>query len=384
MMDKPNRNHWSTIIEDIIKFLYKELIFLIFILTVVIKASLYYLVLIFLFKGILAVVKWRKTIFYIKDEMIVSEKGLFHKVKKEIPIDKISTIDVKETVIGKIFNVCTLKVNSGIVGSGKAELDVTIKVEEASVFKERLQINNENNDIKETTLEIDSFSENQDQNKNQKQAQNKSGYTEKSFKISIKDIFLYSLTKSKLTWVVGTYFLLDNLDFLITDKIKNQTMNIISKITTDIGDKAVDVPIYILIISAIIGIGILYLLATIVTFVLQYIKYFNFTLCRKGDNIYVEYGLFSKKVYSFSIKKVNSINISQSLGSQLIGMYSMEASIVGYGEEKEDKTKPVVYLMANKELKDSIIKEIFREFNCGEEVICLRKMFYQSSSLLEL
>ncbi|MCM1990246.1 PH domain-containing protein [Oceanirhabdus seepicola] len=363
MMHKPNRNHWSTIVEDIIKFLYKELIFLIFILKVVLKISLYYLILVFLVKAIFAVVKWRQTIYYIKDEMIVSEKGLFHKVKQEIPIDKISTIDIKETVIGKIFNVCTLKVNSGIVGTGKAELDVTIKVDEARAFKERLQINDEEQDRKETISGVKDYSQNQSDKSN----------SEKSYKMNKKDIFIYSLTKSKLTWVIGTYFLLDNFDFLITDELKNQSMNVISKVTRDIGDKAIDIPIYIIIITAILGIGILYILATIVSFVIQYIKYFNFTLCRRGDNIYVEYGLFSKKVYNFSINKVNSINISQSLGSQLLGVYSMEAAIVGYGEEKDDKTKPIVYPIANKKLKDNIIKDIFKEFNCEEQIILSKK-----------
>ncbi|WP_251862230.1 PH domain-containing protein [Clostridium sp. Marseille-Q2269] len=130
MISKPMRNHFLYIIKNIINFI-KSSLFLIVLLLV--KMSDIRVLL-----GVLAVVSitiiyivlsWRKIIFYIKDGMLVSEKGIISKSKQEIPFDKINTIDSTQSVLDRIFKVYTLKIDTGSVGLEKTEFKVIVKYE---------------------------------------------------------------------------------------------------------------------------------------------------------------------------------------------------------------------------------------------------------------
>jgi putative membrane protein len=112
MIDKPTRNHWIVIVQDIIDALKQFVLFLVLVLAYKGKYLYISVAVILICIIVVSIKKWLNTEFFIKDNMLVYKTGIFESSKQEIPFDKINTIDIGKTLLDRIFNICTVKIYS--------------------------------------------------------------------------------------------------------------------------------------------------------------------------------------------------------------------------------------------------------------------------------
>lgn len=335
MINKPMRNHWIYLINSIIS-LVKNM-FVIFIILLATEYKFYYIGGIFLLGLIFSVLQWRKTSFYINDDLLVYETGVLSKSKEEIPFNKINTIDVGQTIIDRIFKVCTVKIDTGSVKAVKSEVKVIVKKPIAEELRESLlSSKKENVSIEENIID------------NEQEV-----IREKI--ITNKEIFKYAITKGKLGWAVGGFFVLQGkLDDIAKFFDISLSKYIGKYLNTDlIMAQSIATSIAILFALALM----IYILITIFSIIFEAIRLYKFTIKVDNEKINISYGLLSKKQYSFSIDKIYGIRFKQSILQQFIKTYTVELITIGYGDEKNESG--ILYPIGDEKFKNEVIRELF-------------------------
>lgn len=343
-LQTPNRSHWLSIINNLRKVIFELIVFIIFIGNVI---PWYILIPGTLVILIVPILQWRKKVFYISNGMLISEGGVIFKEKQEIPIDKITTIDSEQGLILKIFNVCKLKIDSGAASAGKAELEVTLALSNALEFKSLLL-----KDVDSTlTIPIDSSIKNIN-----------------SIKISLKDIIIYALTKSKLAWILGLTVVIGQLDMFISDELISKIESSINSLIDTLGNTLSNTSLVIVVLSICIIVLLAYILSTIISIILEIIKFYDFTVYEDNNKIHIEYGLITTRKYSIPLEKLQAIRMKQSLLQQIFGYYNLEVVAIGYGDEGDNKIPPILYPIANKVLINKILDDLLPKFSAQPEV----------------
>lgn len=347
------RNHWSEMIFMAFENIVSSIVYIILGLRMIKEGALLIFLGFILLYLITIIIRWRCNFFYIEGNTIFEQKGIFKKIKKEIPIEKITTLDTKTNILNHLLNTSRVNINTGAIDTlGEVEFSFILKKEQIEVIK---KIVSSSTDIlyKEELIA----------------KEEEILYKSNLYKMTLKDICLYTLTKSKVYVVLMVGFLYNILDDLIgMDKvgkyIDNHTKNI-EYLYENISKTNMIIWI-LMIISFLIFI---YVTATLVCFISHYIKYYNFTLQRIDENIFIEYGLFSKKNFSFKICQINSIIFNQNLACQLLNLYNINISVIGYQDDDKMASQSLLYPLANNKLKEDIIKDIAGEFEVdGDEI----------------
>lgn len=81
-----------------------------------------------------SIISYFKFYFYVKDEELVIEKGIFQKVKLNIPFERIQTISFQQNLIHQFFNVVSLEIDTA--GSKGKEFSIlALKKEKAEAIR---------------------------------------------------------------------------------------------------------------------------------------------------------------------------------------------------------------------------------------------------------
>jgi len=87
--------------------------------------------------AILSIISYFKFYYYVKDDELIIEKGIFQKTKLNVPFDRIQTINFKENIIHQFFNVVSLEIDTA--GSKGNEFSITaLKKKKAIAIREFL------------------------------------------------------------------------------------------------------------------------------------------------------------------------------------------------------------------------------------------------------
>lgn len=394
MISKPMKNHFLYMIKNIINFI-KSSLFLIVLLLV--KMSDIRVLL-----GVLAVVSitiiyivlsWRKIIFYIKDGMLVSEKGIISKSKQEIPFHKINTIDSTQSVLDRIFEVYTLKIDTGSVGLEKSEFKVIVKYESLEQLRntilgsteeefthqhsgEHIKANFQHSNLQNYDgLEEKHILDNNNLYGNV-QAPDTHDNSDLDMKIGTKpqglhnkldkkeepinkkvitgkEIFKYAVTKSKILWSIGVFFAMYNS---LDDIVRHFDMKI-PYIYKYINLNSIQTKsVFILILGLIVFMAFIYMVMVIGSVIFEMIRLNNFTVETYRDKISISYGALDKKKYSFKLNKIYGIKYKQSMLQQLMKIGTIELVTIGYGDEKDEKA--ILYPIVHKKSKDKFIRNV--------------------------
>lgn len=346
------RNHWSEIIFMTFENIVNSIVYIILGLKMIKEGAAFILLgFIFLYLMII-IIKWRYSFFYIEGSTIFVQNGIFKKIKKEIPIDKITTLDTKTNILNRLLNTSKLNINTGAINSLEdIEFSFTLKKDQIEVIKER--ISNSTKIICKQELKV-----NEDDIR----------YKSNLYKMEFKDIFLYTITKSKIYVILMVGFLYNILDDLVVIDKVNKYIDNHSKKLEYLYENISKSNIATLVFIIILFLTFIYIISTLICFIYNYVKYYNFTLQRIENNIFIEYGFFSKKSFSFNIEQINSIRFDQNLVCQLLNLYNINISVIGY-QDDDIASQTLLYPLANKILKEEIIKNIVYELEIyGEKI----------------
>lgn len=345
MENNVNRNHWTYMIKSLIKMIKGN--FFIFILLMVNKTGIYYIGAIVILMIITSILQWRKTTFHISDDLLIHEKGVISKSKEEIPFNKINTIDVGQSILDRMFNVSTMKIDTGSAVAEKSEL----------------QIIADDEDIKELR-EIILGSKKVETSQGDEAVENGAASSEVEKVITIGETIKYALTKSKLGWAIGGFFVLHNS----LDDIGNLLGISFSKyVSFNSNADSIKAESIASIIMILIGLALLlYVLITIASIIFEAVRLHNFTVKADEEKISVSYGLLSKKQYSFSMDKIYGLRYRQSMLQQILNIHTVELISIGYGDEKNESA--LLYPIADDDFKNEFIKKLLPDMTFEGEV----------------
>lgn len=345
MINKPIRNHWTFIIQDIFSS-FKSL-FIFFILMFSVRKAAVYIGMGILIIGsvIKAIKKWKNTEFYIEENLLVYKTGFLRSTKQEIPFSKIDTIDVGKSLVDRIFNICTVKINTGNVTEKETEFNMKLKYSLAEELRETILSSKTDNESELVLLD----------KKDEKNLEKV---------ISIKEIVMYAVTKGKLAWAFGGFFAVMNFaddfeKFAKTSIIKDlgESISIDSTVLQN-RTKAVFMIIGLLLI--------MYIIINLLSIVFEIVKFYGFTIIVKNNNFSISYGLINKKEYSIPIEKIHGLKYKQGLLQQWLGIYTLETVTIGYGDEKNEKA--ILYPIANNKFKEEFLDKMLPEMIFSNKV----------------
>lgn len=351
-----NREHFLSAIDQALSIFFKSLLPLILVMisqfsqsffslkNILIKASVFIGLIILSF--IFSIIKWFNKKYSIDSKKVILDEGVFISKHREIPFNKIQTINISQTIKQRLFSLASIKIDTGNSSTTGSEISIIMEKSKAQLFKDRIsKLEKDDNTLNKT---------------------NKLSYkSENELRISNKELITTALTKgawfSGIAIIFATYRLLDDyFNNIIVDIINN-----IAKYVEGIYSNTMSLQKAIFFIVSIL---FLYLIFSFVVAILKtFIKFYGFILKREGKNIIISYGLFEKRNYSITVSKISAIYIKQNLLRQLTGFGEMKIESVGYGDEAGENS--ILFPIANLKKQQFIIKKFLPEFYFEDTII---------------
>lgn len=431
-MEKYKRNHALTIFEDFFHSIVKGIIPIIIIFASRLgnreSGFLSGIVLVILFMAIIlitaliTVLRWYKNVYYISDNFIVMRSGILVIKRREIPFNKVQTINISQNILQRIFSLASLKIDTGNSSMNTSEVSIKIKRSEAESMKETIlgvrkkyeqleismekkdQVNSENDtDNAEGSMEgitadcmagntsdstagciASSTADRMTKSKVNLKVNRKSDTAAKQYTITNSELLAAGLTSNAV--FAGLAFL-GSIYAMLNDYLASMLENSMESLSRFIGDVNFSNMALSRIILFIVAILFVFLIFSFVLSILgTYVKYYGFTVKREDRNIVISYGLFEKKNYIIPSAKIKALYIRQNLLRQLMGLYAINVESIGYGNEKGEEA--ILFPIARIGRKVKIISELLPEYMFEEQMMRVPKAalrrFFISSAMLPL
>ncbi len=284
-----------------------------------------------------AILNWKNSIYYIENETLIIEKGVFSKSKQAIAFDKITTMNESQELLEKIFGLATFKVDAGSATKGN-EVKLTISHYEAEQL--RLQMSTKGQNINTDAKVIEK--------------------TQRVYSLNYKDLMKYAVTNCNLLLgivLVSTLIQFIN-DIPVVGDHFEQYMNGWKKVFNKMGFE--HLPIRSMIILSITILMIYLVVSFIVSVIRTFVKYYGFTLSRQSKELEISYGLIDRKSFMLSANKITALYISYSLFGRLVGLGELKIENIGYGDEKGEVA--ILFPIIQKKKIDKLLREVLPEF----------------------
>lgn len=287
-----------------------------------------------------------RTRFWLENNKFVFKNGIFTRNEKELDIKRIQSIDFNEPFFHRIFGAVQLDILTP--GDG-IKID-TIKKSQGKDIQKVIYETQE--DIESEEIAVNPG----DSSPWPREAALESGtkVAGREFvtlkKMNFKELILMAMTSGGLGVfaaiffgvlnVVGGEILIENYFEYFSGLVRSLVFGIV--------------------VASLIFVIIGYVIGTVIIMVRNY----DYTLKQSGDDLTVEYGLFSKKNKSVNINRVQNVIISDSILRRLIGYYALSVSITSDSLESDqiDGKVQLLPFIKKKELY-SIIGDIFPNYH---------------------
>ena len=369
------KNSVRSLLYNIVKGMISDfglgLIFVVFL-----KQWVYILIIVLVLLGIaISILSWKKEYMLLKGDEAHYHKGVFSKNTTIIPKKSFKSMDISQNLIERILGYKIVKIESPSREVGEEDIKMSLSDEDIALLKSfafgtnkefNKELNNEVNegfDLKENIFresfldsEVEKLKEDYDITLNNRENINESEKVHinksekvniKEKKISNKDLILYGFTSFNLFIVIIFIF---NAWGKIEKFINSEYVD--SVINGYIANEASKIGIIFAIVGLIVALIILKAIATVYYF----IKYYNFTLLKEGENIKIKYGFFSTKEFSFKENSIKLIKLKSNPLRQLLKRYEINVVIKGYSGEGKEQI--IMYPIGN----DKEVQNIIREF----------------------
>ncbi|HEE9846071.1 PH domain-containing protein [Clostridium perfringens] len=369
------KNSVRSLLYNIVKGMISDfglgLIFVVFL-----KQWVYILIIVLVLLGIaISILSWKKEYMLLKGDEAHYHKGVFSKNTTIIPKKSFKSMDISQNLIERILGYKIVKIESPSREVGEEDIKMSLSDEDIDLLKSfafgtnkefNKELNNEVSegfDLKENIFresfldsEVEKLKEDYDSTLNNRENINESEKVHinksekvniKEKKISNKDLILYGFTSFNLFIAIIFIF---NAWGKIEKFINSEYVD--SVINGYIANEASKIGIIFAIVGLLLALIILKAIATVYYFV----KYYNFTLLKEGENIKIKYGFFSTKEFSFKENSIKLIKLKSNPLRQLLRRYEINVVIKGYSGEGKEQI--IMYPIGN----DKEVQDIIREF----------------------
>ncbi|MCH1962182.1 PH domain-containing protein [Clostridium perfringens] len=329
---------------------------------------------------IVSILKWNREYMILKGDEAYYHKGIFSKKTTIIPKKSFKSMDISQNLIEMILGYKIVKIESPSREVGEEDIKMSLSNEDIALLKSfafgaNKELNNEVSegfDLEENILrksfldsEFEKLKEDYESNLNNRKNINESEKVHinnseevnvKEKKISNKDLILYGFTSFNLFIAIIFIF---NAWGKIEKFINSEYVD--SVINGYIANEASKIGIIFAIVGLLVALIILKAIATVYYF----IKYYNFTLLKEGENIKIKYGLFSTKEFSFKENSIKLIKLKSNPLRQLLKRYEINVVIKGYSGEGKEQI--IMYPIGNSKEVQNIIREFIPQWSIENE-----------------
>lgn len=374
------KNSVRSLLYNIVKGMISDfglgLIFVVFL-----KQWVYILIIVLILLGIaISIFNWKKEYMLLKGDEAHYHKGVFSKNTTIIPKKSFKSMDISQNLIEMILGYKIVKIESPSREVGEEDIKMSLSNEDIALLKSfafgtnkefNKELNNEVSegfDLKENIFresfldsEVEKLKEDYDSTLNNRENINESEKVHinksekvniKEKKISNKDLILYGFTSFNLFIAIILIF---NAWGKIEKFINSEYVD--SVINGYIANEASKIGIIFAIVGLFLALIILKAIATVYYFV----KYYNFTLLKEGENIKIKYGFFSTKEFSFKENSIKLIKLKSNPLRQLLKRYEINVVIKGYSGEGKEQI--IMYPIGNSKEVQDIIREFIPKWS---------------------
>ncbi|AMN35063.1 PH domain-containing protein [Clostridium perfringens] len=333
---------------------------------------------------IVSILKWKKEYMLLKGDEAHYHKGIFSKNTTIIPKKSFKSMDISQNLIERILGYKIVKIESPSREVGEEDIKMSLSDEDIALLKSfafgtnkefNKELNNEVSegfDLKENIFresfvdsEFEKLKEDYESNLNNRKNINESEkvHTNNSKKVNIKekkisnkDLILYGFTSFNL--FIAIIFIFNawgKIEKFINSEYVDSVINgYIANETSKIG-----------IIFAIVGLFLALIILKAIATVYYFVKYYNFTLLKEGENIKIKYGFFSTKEFSFKENSIKLIKLKSNPLRQLLRRYEINVVIKGYSGEGKEQI--IMYPIGNSKEVQNIIREFIPQWSIENE-----------------
>ncbi|UBK27054.1 PH domain-containing protein [Clostridium perfringens] len=378
------KNSVRSLLYNIVKGMISDfglgLIFVVFL-----KQWVYILIIVLVLLGIaISILSWKKEYMLLKGDEAHYHKGVFSKNTTIIPKKSFKSMDISQNLIERILGYKIVKIESPSREVGEEDIKMSLSDEDIALLKGfafgtnkefNKELNNEvsegfdlkDNIFRESFLdsEVEKLKEDYDITLNNRENINESEKVHinnseevniKEKKISNKDLILYGFTSFNL--FIAIIFIFNawgKIEKFINSEYVDSVINgYIANEASKIG-----------IIFAIVGLFVALIILKAIATVYYFIKYYNFTILKEGENIKIKYGFFSTKEFSFKENSIKLIKLKSNPLRQLLKRYEINVVIKGYSGEGKEQI--IMYPIGNEEEVQNIIREFIPQWSIENE-----------------
>jgi len=280
---------------------------------------LYYVIGIAVIGFIYSIVAFFKYYFYLDDDKLIVEKGVFKKTKIEIPFDRIQSINFEQNLIHRVFNV--VKLNMDTAGSAGSELQISALDHglASRISDHILEFNAEaRTAVTDSEVEVD---------------------TRKKiiFKLSIGQLLKVGITANHLRsgGIIILFFI------WIWENLRDVGMDFQEKLE-DYTPVAEAVSTSMVIISSLII--LFFIVSFLISLIRTVLKYYGLNMFRIGDGFVIESGLFNRREHAAKDHKIQLISWSQNLLQKWSSIFELKMKQAASVEVSDKKSIQVAGL----------------------------------------
>ncbi|HFD8692917.1 MAG: PH domain-containing protein [Clostridium perfringens] len=325
---------------------------------------------------IVSILNWKREYMILKGDEAYYHKGIFSKKTTIIPKKSFKSMDISQNLIEMILGYKIVKIESPSREVGEEDIKMSLSNEDIALLKSfafgaNKELNNEVSegfDLEENILrksfldsEFEKLKEDYESNLNNRKNINESEKVHinnseevniKEKKISNKDLILYGFTSFNL--FIAIIFIFNawgRIEKFINSEYVDSVINgYIANEASKIG-----------IIFAIVGLFLALIILKAIATVYYFMKYYNFTLLKEGENIKIKYGFFSTKEFSFKENSIKLIKLKSNPLRQLLRRYEINVVIKGYSGEGKEQI--IMYPIGNSKEVQDIIREFIPKWS---------------------
>lgn len=286
--------------------------------------------LVILFTTVFSIIKWAKYTYRVEDMELRIEYGLFVKKKRYIPFDRIQSLDFSEGIIHRPFGLVRVRVETAGGNDKNAEAEMTA-IDKAAAYNLKKVIaeakNSEQMVMEETEIE-----------------------TKETilYKITQRQLIFFATTSGRAGLVISAIvaFVAQFDELIPFDKIFKEMEQIARA--------------GYFIIGAIVFLTLL--LAWVLSVIMAYLKYNDFTLTRSEEDLVITRGLLEKRTTTIPIRRIQAIRIIESPLRQPFGYASVVLEYAG-GASAEEKTEGLIMPVIKKKAIAAHLKNTLKDYS---------------------
>lgn len=310
MMYEPKRQHPAYILSVLIEQIRNIIIPFIILFVSGDKGSIFqylFAIVLVVFPVVSAIIKWYRFTYYVTEDGFRIRSGLFVIENTFIQKERIQSVAINAGFIQQLFRVVSVRIETA--GGKKAEgvLNAIPKDEALALRNEILQFKKKKIDDVQTTEKSELVDESS---------------ADFTAKVDSKKLILAGIT----SFEVGIAFavlasLFSQIEDLLPNSVYEAIYNQIQSFT------------YMMFFILFLGSLLLSLLFSTLRFVL---KFANFTVQRKENQLMITRGLFEKNEFNVSIKRIQGVVVEEGILRQLFGYATIYVEAVGMGDSQEN------------------------------------------------